>query len=719
MGSSQNKNDRFVKIAFWYLVLVFAMPVSLRAQTLEPAAPPATPERTTDQIDELNNWLKLIADPNVAAEQRKFVAKKLLQQDDPGVQDALVALFTQPDTSGTRLTLCQAMILNGHPHARFVEPLLVLLSDPDIQLRESAAKALSLYSETAVLDRLIALVQDSTPPRTVRQAAIGALSQIQDGQKAAGILIRLLEVRDGLIDADLYTALAKVSGMELGSDAGAWKQWWEDNKSLSREQWLAFKLERQRQLIEQKDAQITDLSQQLVTALDQVYANTKNGDRAELLKNFLSHRLAGVRVLGLRIVQSNIGEGRLPDEAMGNTLRESLKHPAAEVRTGAVRILGHLRISSDAPLILELLAGEKDESVRLAAIKTLGNLSNPDAVPFLMDLLERPEGPVAFREAAAKAIGMLGPVIRSDSAMLDRVAEHIQTTFENSADQPSLRSAVISAMSSLGNPRFKNVFLAYLHHDQPEVRQRCAAGLRQLNDPAVLEHLIPLIVDPNINVRWEVLSALEQMGGQESHLVALANRLSPETEPDTALRETARQCFVKIWNLQNQDVQITWATKLQSDPNCQIELLKSLDEKLASREPVAPELIEVRKLLAGQLYAQSRFLESAKYWHDLAEMLRKTPNADPVEADVNQVRALLRAQEDDSVIRIVAESFDRDDPSLQSRIRDEIVTYLTEQQTAQKSDRITTLAKVLRARLPRLFENSGFSSQIDALQPQS
>jgi HEAT repeat protein len=88
----------------------------------------------------------------------------------------------------------------------------------------------------------------------------------------------------------------------------------------------------------------------------------------------------------------------------------ALRHPRAETRLRAARMLGQRREGRAIPALLAVVAarGDHDPYLLIAAVKSLGQVGDGQAVPALADLLAEPGASFLARVEAIYALAAIG-----------------------------------------------------------------------------------------------------------------------------------------------------------------------------------------------------------------------------------------------------------------------------------------------------------------------
>lgn len=662
----------------------------------------AVTERTTEELADLANWVEIVKNPSVELSQRIFNSRKLTQNDWPEALQAALHLLDNNNGSCVCIPVCRAIAQNGSPRIEYADALITLLGDGDAGVRSEAAAALACYEDPSVIDRLRAIASDRASEPVRRVAAIDAISRLNETHLAAEILISLLDSAEAQVTAAVCRGLATVSGQDFGPDEVAWRGWWEANRDLKAEEWLKRQNALLKDQLRNKEGRIAKSEERLAGALSRAYSIAVKEERNSLLEQHLVDELEGVRLLAIDFIQRDIGDGILPTEAVAAILRSRITDPSARVRKGVLNVLVHLRAGTDARAVIELLSSEQDQSVRAAAIAALGHLANPEANAVLLAELQREDSSSACRVAAAKALGRLNARGNTEGADTAAIVAALLREYERNSQPSELQVALVQAMASIADPGFTPILLANLQHQQADVRLRCIAGLRQLDDKVHLEQVLPLLADADGGVRREAAGTIGQFGGTETHLAALTNRFRPEVEPEAAVRDAAWQSFVKVWSLQTSPAKMAWTRKLSDFPLRQIELLKSLETQFGSVDPSPPELLEVRTAMANQYDVLLRFGDAAKCWSSVAEMLERAQDPAWRAAATKQFRDTLLAGQYEVAVtqgkRILGEKGEESELA----VKGAILEALTTEKAAKRDEAVAKLLEVVRAQFGEL-----------------
>ncbi len=245
---------------------------------------------------------------------------------------------------------------------------------------------------------------------------------------------------------------------------------------------------------------------------------------------------------------------RFPDLAVLPALTEALGDPDAGVRSAALSAMGKYGTAAPLTPIIERLRDESHQvrdsaasalgclggreaaqslmealrdpacSVRASAIRALGEVRNTAAVPALVEILEDDN---QFHAQAAEALGKI-----ADPAAIPALAQAVEELHTG--------YAAADALGAIGGPAAVAALLAIVHNQESEGRYRAAMALGKLQDRAVVPELLAALQDED--VRGGAVYALGELKAPESVSALLPLLRDPEQD----MRRRTAEALIKI-----------------------------------------------------------------------------------------------------------------------------------------------------------------------------
>ena len=452
---------------------------------------------------------------------------------------------------------------------------------------------------------------------------------------AIAILVDLIAGGDPTLSDSALTTLEQATAENFHGDYQTVALWWERVSRTSDDEWQRLQID---QLVRQNRARrqrVHELEQRLAGALRDNYNRAPETQRPALLSACLTDESAAVRLLGLELAQAPLSEGKTLSPETAAHVRELLTATEPEVRDAAARTVATLREPADAERFLELLATEHSTLVRKALVNGLGYVGSVSAATPLLTLLESKDQATVIE--AITALGRLAERGVLDeptrAAVATALLARIQAT---TIEQPETRERLLWALSRVSDPRCGAVFVAALNSQEAvTVRLAAARGIavmidprtakvngqtsqptttpeqiKPLSRPQLIDALAAVTGDSDASVRRVAVDTLSQFADSDQHVEALWGRLTPQAEPEEAIRVTAWRGAVRIIATRPAAVIETWLQRLPGDENTQrqhaIELLLAAEKQLSANPQARAELGRVRALLAARQAAQNQ-----------------------------------------------------------------------------------------------------------------
>jgi cyclophilin family peptidyl-prolyl cis-trans isomerase/HEAT repeat protein len=166
--------------------------------------------------------------------------------------------------------------------------------------------------------------------------------------------------------------------------------------------------------------------------------------------------------------------------------------------------------------VLQHALTNTDPAIRARAALAVGRLQDSTSVAALLPLLQDKDLPV--RREAVFALGQIGIAAPVGTAALARVP--LQALLPG-ADEPTA-DLTLEALGKLGDKAATPVVVSFLTNASPLLRGEAAVALWRLADSTALQPLLQRHDDPDPEVRWRVLYALEKIHAPDQIVLVCA-----------------------------------------------------------------------------------------------------------------------------------------------------------------------------------------------------
>lgn len=424
---------------------------------------------------------------------RRAAIKGVSQRAAP---EAIAALLNSVVENHHNLSLLNsALQVLASSNVDTLSPLLALLKGPDADLRMQAALTLGDQGDTRAVGVLIEALNDEDT--NVRYHAIEALGKLK-AVDAVDALVEIAESRDFFLAFVTLDALAKIGDTRVAPGIVPLLQ-----DDMLREPAVIL---------------LGEIGDDAAVAPLTALLNTPTAPT-----NSIAHALAALRDR----YDEQYGEGRyiadLTSRAISPTgvqnLLDALEAPANEdlrpialvlgwlkgagVDRALTRLMGRVDLrdeitealvrhgSARLDLLISQLTAE-DLEVRRSAVVALGRIGDPHATPALVNTLSDE----ALAIDAATALTQIGDV-RAVDGLLDLVG----------SEDASIRQAAVNAINSL-QPAMSERIIPLLNDPDPNVRESAVKIAGYFGYPEAASALINLSRDPNERVRCAAIEHL-------------------------------------------------------------------------------------------------------------------------------------------------------------------------------------------------------------------
>lgn len=577
-------------------------------------------------------------EPEIQA-RRDEAARRLLSRDSLADRTILENVLRNPQSPrDAKVAVARAIADSANPDPAFAGLLLPLLGG-ERPVHDAITRALGRYgSNPEVAGRLIAFARDTRQPATARLPVIRALGNFIR-RDVADALVDLMGAagQGAAITTQAADALIELTGLsDNDHDLSRWRAWQQANANIPESRWRA-------DVLSSRDARDARLARSQATFIDELKATVNSlydkSDRHTqdlLMLQFLNSPDPRMRQMGIaRVVNAHYNAIGFPSSAKLR-LTELVGDSDENVRIAAADAIRALNDPNALEAVLAQLAQEPNATVKVQLIKALVPMRKMEAVPELVRLLHDPSMKVAI--AAAKALQELAPLISRDAALAPSVAQSLWQTGNARAAEAggeAFRAAAIEAVGPLHDPELtRPLFLLLNPNESARVRSAALRALGALADrntgPGIAQRLNDES-DPAVLI--DGLDALTATNSFEDAAPLLYNYMSPQVEPDKAVREHAWVDYEsKLPSASSVEVLTQEADRFQNDPAKKLFVLIALDDRLQkeSKDPALPAQVrDARKeslasyqQTTGELYARlhnpekaaAYFREALDYW---------------------------------------------------------------------------------------------------------
>ena len=475
-------------------------------------------------------WIKLLKQPNF----RHEAIRVLINIADSRVVDPLIILLGDPDIEVQRKAIdalrrigdnraIDALVnnlnnlelrhetiqaLTNIRSEKVVEPLIGLLGDPNIDVQRKAVEALGRIGDNQAIDALMKILKRPE----LRWDAIQALTNIRSEQ-VVELLIGLLDDPDIEVQRKAVDALKEI-GDNRAIDALV--------KLINRPN-LRYKAIRaltnfniQRvvdSLLVLLDDPDIEMQRKIVDTLGEIGNNqaidplVKRLNRPELRREAIQ---ALTNFRAEQVVEPLIG---------------LLDDPDIEVQCKAVDALGKIGGNQAIDALVKTL--DRPE-LRREAIQTLTNIRTKQVVETLIGLLDDPD--IEVQRKAVDALGKIG-----DNRSIDALVKTL--------DRPELRWDAIQALTNIRSEQVVEPLIGLLDDPDIEVQRKAVDALGRIRNNRAIEALLEIVNRPEI--RREIIQALRRNKAKRvvGCLVGLLDR------PDIEVQRKAIDVLGEIGNV--------------------------------------------------------------------------------------------------------------------------------------------------------------------------
>lgn len=434
-----------------------------------PEQPPAEPAEDPS-AQEVQFLASVLNNPANDRPTRTGAARRLLQLDSDPARAILAEALGSGDAARL-LPVIEAMSEPAEPPAKLLEPAVTAIQAAPADVVEPLAILLAKYGDQA-RQRLADCALDASASTTARSACIRALAQFTT-REVGDVLIALINPRrdePAPIRAAAYDALRRFSGLDLGDTYQPWREWWNEDRDRSREEWAEAVTRRMLDRIGQLERQNADLGRRYGELLRELYRALPLEAQLARLPQDLADPLVSAREFAMARVARLLRDSVPVSPPIQAELRNRLADASAPVRLQAVQLLDEMASPNLAELVAARLPEETDRPVLRAYLDVLANRAHRPALPAILARLQDQE----LRPAAATAVWGLARQVRLSDDERALAAEALKAV-RQPAETAS--PAVDRALVTVGQEGDSADLIALLDSAEPDHRAAIAEGL--------------------------------------------------------------------------------------------------------------------------------------------------------------------------------------------------------------------------------------------------
>ena len=225
-----------------------------------------------------------------------------------------------------------------------------------------------------------------------------------------------------------------------------------------------------------------------------------------------------------------------------------LKDASEEVRETAITGLWEFEDRSLIPGLVELLKGDESGKVRAAAAMALGRFASlaqdgkmlsRDGELVEQSLMRALEDEAEWMEVRRRALESVGPFNSP------KIREYMRWAYES--DELELKCSAIYAMGKTGESQWLALFVRELQNPSAAMRYEAAKACGELDDDEAAPHLVPLLLDDDLQVQLAAIGAFGKIGGP----VATRALKRCLTKGEPVLEDAAREALESIQALED------------------------------------------------------------------------------------------------------------------------------------------------------------------------
>lgn len=620
-----------------------AIPLLADPPPTQPASTRPAPAPTTELTDSL-----ALLTGNNSASVRRLGARQLLALGTAEAIDRLRGLLAQPSDAAAVLAICDVLAQNGAIPNPLLAPLVNLLGDARTGMSDAVCRALSAAQEGPIVASVRTAARDKRNTVEHRLAAIRCLGRLAHDKAAVAALIEQIDDASKSIQTAVLNAMSEAAQERFAGPADA-KAWWSENRRTSESQWHRRTIGVLQRRYTAAVSTQTEVTQRLSALIRADLLRTPEADRPKALLALLKDDLPAIRELALELVNTWITDRREIGSDIRTRLGELIEDPEPAIRRRASKMVGDLRLTTEASRLTTAIEREADPDVRAALIDAAGRLDDRAFVESLIPRLNDDSSVVV--SAAAGALANLARRGIGRPEDIEAVSAALAKRMSATSKTDELRVRLLAAMSVVATEPLRDIVIAELDQSRPTAT-RCAAlrALGAFRDARSAAEVRKWIEADDATLRLAAVEALGGCGSAETDLAVLFDRVDPANETSAPVREQAWESYKLVAARCPATLLLAAADQFAingsvTDQERRIELLRIAGQRVSELGPV--ERIAIQERIGDARVAIGDFKAAAGSFEQAATGDDEAVVASRERLNLKILDARLRGGEDD------------------------------------------------------------------------
>ncbi len=480
---------------------------------------------------------------------RVVAAKQMLLDPNEDAMTAVIEILTASDNRNAIFAICKAIdqSLLWEPQIAipdaYINPLIGVLSNPDIEVAHQAASSLAVYPYEKVKPELEKVLYSEDAPQQSRLNVIHAIGLRLSEKDAIGAMISLLDDKDTAISDEACKTLQ--GWVPIGSNKALWNYVRTELKQKSPDEIVRDRLSSQETKVDQLQQQNKVITDELLAVYEQLYAAMADQAAKSLqLIEALKKPIVEVRLWAVRKVVLWRNANDLPNE-LAVAAVEVISDPDQTVRLETARLMVYMAGANPVDKLMAQLQKEEIEPVQAALLEALSESCYYALLPSSNIKLDpkvriytlnkageflngkTPERVILGTEVTRKLLEKNGLEDAAAEEYINAVLNRYKQALDNN---PALAARILGTLSkfcladfhyrAIGRRLLQPEFVTALTSPTVETRKAAASGLINIDKANALRLLREKQIynDPDPSVVAVIVSLAREVGNGEDYI---------------------------------------------------------------------------------------------------------------------------------------------------------------------------------------------------------